>query len=179
MSRASLPGTPLELPLPPELAEAFGYSGDSRFVGFYWSPCGDEVIHTDGRSTGTGQSWTFLSYRRHRAVSPLLDGWNLGYSDQDAEHCLLLDRERNRASIATLTEARAFLEDQHPPMPELTPEEAAAIRERIEQVLEEWRSREVDPAELRRLMDEQRGRVKRMVAFLDKCPVPPAAGQMP
>lgn len=178
MTDRPLPGTPIDLPLPPELAEAFGYSGDARFVGFYWSPCGDEVVHTDGRSSGTGQSWTFLTYRRHRAVTPLLAGWNLGYSDRDAEHCLLIDRERNRASVAPLSAAREFLEAQHSPVPALTPGEAAALRERIKRALEEWRSRPVDPAAVQRLMDEQRGRTGRMVSFLDMCPAP-GAGQTP
>lgn len=174
-----LPGTPVDIPLLPELAETFGYRGDARYVGFYWTPMGDEVVFTDGRGSGSGQSWAFLAYRRHRAVRTLLDGWNLGYSDVDAEHCLVLDRERNRASVAPLAEARAFLESQHPPPPELSPEEAEALRERVEAILREWREAAIDPAELRRVMDEQRGRLGRMVSFLDMCPVPPGAGQTP
>ena len=176
---SSPPGIPLNLPFPSELAETFGYRGDARFVGFYWSPCGDEVIYTDGRSTGTGQSWTFLTYRRHRTVAPLLAGWNLGYSDQDADHCLILDRERNRISIAPIAEARTFLKSQHPPRPELSPEQAETLREQVESLIQQWREADVDPAEVQRLMDDQRSRLAQMVAFLNTCPLPPGAGQTP
>src|SRR5271155_430829 len=98
--RQAMPGTPVDLPLPPEICETFGYRGKSRFVGFHWSTCGDELVVDDGLESGTGQSWSFLAFRNHPAVTPLLAGFNLGYSDADAEHWLLLDRERSRATIA-------------------------------------------------------------------------------
>src|SRR6266404_4826333 len=95
-----LPGSLVDVPLPPQLTETFGYPGQARYVAFYWIPDGDEVVYDDGRMSGTGASWAFLTYRRHRAVEPLLDRWNLGYSDADAEHCLVLDRtEIGRAHV--------------------------------------------------------------------------------
>ncbi len=39
---------------PPMLCEAVGYSGSARYVGFYWTPYGDEIIYTDGRLSADG-----------------------------------------------------------------------------------------------------------------------------
>src|SRR5580693_660228 len=100
-----MPGQPVDLPLPPELVQTFGYGGNARYVGFHWSPCGDELVVDDGLNSGIGQSWSFLSFRRHPAVAPLLADYNLGYSDSDAEHWLLLDREKSRATIALPADA--------------------------------------------------------------------------
>jgi hypothetical protein len=68
----SLPGVPVDVPLPPQLAETFGYPGQARYVAFHWTPSGDEVYYDDGRLGGTGASWAFLTYKRHPAVEPLL-----------------------------------------------------------------------------------------------------------
>ena len=163
----------------PELAETFGYRGNARFVAFYHSPLGDEVTYTDGRSAGTGATFAFLAFRRHRAVSPLLAGWNLGYSDLDAEYALVIDREANRASIAPLAEAHAFLEERHPPEPELTPEQQEVFHRELDRLLAEWRTRPVDHEAVAREMAEQRGRVGRMMSWLDMCPVPPQEGHSP
>ena len=174
MTDLSLPGQHVDVPLPPELAETFGYRGDARYVAFYHSPLGDEVTYTDGRSTGSGATWSFLAYRRHRAVAPLLADWNLGYSDVDAEYALVIDREANRASIAPLATATAFLAAQHPPEPELTPVQQAAFQRELERLLAEWRTRPVDHAAVAHEMAEQRARVGRMMSWLDMAPVPPA-----
>lgn len=172
MSDAPLPGRRVDIPLPPELAETFGYRGDARFVAFCHSPAGDEVICTDGPTTGSGATWAFQAYRRHPAVAPLLAGWQFGNSDQDAEYALVIDREQNRASVATVREAGPFLEDQHPPPPELTPEQQAVFREEVDRLLAEWREQPLDAAAVTRAMREQHARVGRMVSFLDLCPVP-------
>src|SRR4051812_47545593 len=104
-----LPGVKIDLPLFPDLCETFGYTGNARYVGFSWSNCGDELIADDGLVSGTGNSQAFLAYRRHPAVAPLLRPFHLGASDTDAESCLILDREKHRASVAPLHQARAFL----------------------------------------------------------------------
>jgi hypothetical protein len=158
---------------PPELAEVFGYRGQARFVAFSWTPAGDQVVFDDGRSCGTGQSWSFLTWRRHRSVSPLLAPFNLGYSDHDADHCLVIDRERNRASIAPLGEARAFLHAQHPPAPELTPEQAETVRRHIEEAIKRRWQEAASAEAMGQAIAEQRGRLGRMIAWLDMAPVPP------
>lgn len=172
MTDPALPGRPVDLPLPPELCETLGYRGPARFAGFFWSPLGDQLVATDGRSSGTAQSWAFLAYRRHRAVAPLLDPFDLGSSEEDAADILLIDRERNMAHIAPVAAARAFLESQHPPAPQLTPEQQTAFDQELERLLAEWRERPVDHEAVGREMADQRGRVARMMAWLDMCPVP-------
>jgi hypothetical protein len=174
MTSSPLPGQRVDIPLPPELAETFGYRGDARFVGFYWSPLGDQLVATDGVNSGTAQSWAFLAYKRHRAVAPLLSPFDLGSSEEDGAHVLLIDREMNQASIATVAEARVLLAGQHPPAPELTPEQQEAFQGEMERLLAEWRTRPVDHAAVARQMAEQQGRMGRMVSWLDMAPVPPA-----
>jgi len=169
----ALPGTRVDLPLPPGLDRAFGCNGNARFVAFSWTPMGDEVVYEDGRSSGTGASWTFLAYRRHRSVAPLLEGFNLGYSDADADHALVTDREANRASIAPVAEARQLLRDQHPPEPPLTEEQRAGLERQVaEMVARGWHEVPVDPEQVRRSMEEQRQRVGRMMSWLEMAPVP-------
>ena len=171
MTEPTPPGRAVDIPLPPELSQTLGYRGPARFVGFFWSPLGDQLVSTDGRSSGTAQSWAFLTYRRHRAVAPLLNPFDLGSSEEDATHMLIIDRERNLARIAPVAEARAFLESQHPPAPILTPEQQAAFDRELTRLLAEWREKPVEHEAIAREMQEQRGRVARMVAWLDMCPV--------
>ena len=176
MTDHPLPGGHVDLPLPPALAECWGYTGHARYVAFSWSPCGDEVVVDDGQMSRTGESQAFLMYKRHPAVAGFLRHWNLGASDTDPEYALLLDREQNRASIAPLHEARAFLEEQWPPAPTLTPEQEAEVERQVQLLIEEWRQQTVDMGEVQRRMDEQRGRVKRMLSWLDMAPEPPQEG---
>lgn len=171
----SLPGVAVDVPLPPQLAETFGYPGQARYVSFHWIPEGDEVLYDDGRMSGTGASWAFLSYRRHRAVEPLLTSWNLGYSDVDAEHCLIIDRAAGRASVAPLAKAQPFLLAQHPPPPPLTPEQRAEAEQKLKEIIDQVREQHVriDPQEIARRMTEQRQAMARMISWLDQCPAPP------
>ena len=172
MIHVPLPGQPVDIPMPPALTETLGYRGNARFVGFFWSPLGDHLVATDGSSSGTAQSWAYLAFKRHRAVSSLLAPFDLGSSEKDGTHMLLVDRDANRASVAPVTDAQAFLADQHPPAPELTREQQEAFRAELERLLAEWRTRPVDHAAVAREMAEQQGRLGRMMAWLDMCPVP-------
>ncbi|QEG30211.1 hypothetical protein GobsT_50140 [Gemmata obscuriglobus] len=174
---ASPPGQLVDIPLPPDTAETFGYRHDARFVSFRWSY--GELIADDGQSSGTANGWVFGSYARHRAVAPLLDPFDLGGSDHPAPSVLLLDRERNRAYIAPAAEAKAFLRDQHPPEPELAPEQQEAFQREFEKLLAEHRSRPVDHGAVAKEMAEQRGRVGRFMSWIDQCPTPPRRGHTP
>jgi hypothetical protein len=86
--------TPLKAPVPPMLATAIGYKGDARFVSFHWTPYGDEAEYSDGRLSATGNWQAFLAYIQHPAVSPHLRDYDLGSSDSEAMHALILDREK-------------------------------------------------------------------------------------
>jgi hypothetical protein len=157
MTDITMPGQPVDLPLPPDFCLTLGFRGDARYVGFYYSPLGDQLVATDGVNSGTGQTWAYLGYKRHRAVAPLLAPFDLGSSEDDAVHMLLIDRERNVATVAPVNEARTFLAEQHPPAPELTPEQQADFEQEMERLLAEWRTRPVDHEAVAREMTEQRG----------------------
>jgi hypothetical protein len=83
----------LVVPAPPMLAEAFNYPGRARYVALYWTPYGDEVIYTDGRLSADGHWHAWLLFIRHRTIAPYLQAYNLGSSDEEATHWLLVDRE--------------------------------------------------------------------------------------
>jgi hypothetical protein len=166
-----LPGVPLDIPLVPELTETLGYRHDARYVGFYQLEGSDDLSVTDGVNTGSAQTWVFQAYRRHPAVFSLLDGVNLGSLDRDASNMLLIDREGGRAAIAPIIQARAFLKGQWPEQPPLTEEKREEIDRRVEEMISRgWHEVRVDPAEVMKGMEEQRGRIGRMMAWLDLCP---------
>jgi len=107
------PATP-DLRLPRNWEHAFGYDGDAPHVAFYWAPAGDEALYDDGRASGDG-NWYLFSTLRH--THPELDQrYNLGYSDLEAEHWLLLDRETRALAVLTVAEAQARLREQWPPL---------------------------------------------------------------
>jgi hypothetical protein len=99
------------------LAKAIGYHGEGRFVSFHWTPYGDEADYSDGRISATGNWQAFLAYIQHPAVSPFLKEYDLGSSDSEAKHTLILDRDKLEIMIAPVKEARKFLEAQWPPQP--------------------------------------------------------------
>ncbi|WP_082838873.1 hypothetical protein [Gemmata sp. SH-PL17] len=92
---------------------------------------------------------------------------------------MLIDREESRATVATTEAARTFLFGQHPPAPEMTPEEQEAVQREFMRLLDEMRSRPIDHEAIARQMEEQRGRMGRMMSWLDQCPVPPQQGPTP
>jgi hypothetical protein len=92
--------TPLQTPVPPMLAQAIGYKGNARYVAFHWTPYGDEAEYYDGRISSTGNWQAFLAYIQHPAVSPFLIEYDLGSSDSEAKHALILDREKHEVLIA-------------------------------------------------------------------------------
>jgi hypothetical protein len=176
----TLPGQPVDIPLVPDFCLTLGYRGDARFVGFYYSPLGDQLVTTDGVNSGIGQTWAYLGFKRRRAVAPLLAPFDLGSSEEDAVHMLLIDIEANRASVVPMAEARRFLAGQHPPAPEMTPEEQEAVEREFTRLLEEMRNRPIDYEVIDRQQREQSTRMAVMLAFLDQ-QVPPSQGegQMP
>lgn len=169
---------PVPLALPPELAEALGYTGAARFVGFHWSPCGDDLVWDDGRDSGSGHGWAFLTLKRHRAVAPLLSAADFGTSETVGTDYLVLDRATNRVSVASADTARAFLSAQHPLVLGLPACDFAAVRAAVLSALDEQRAAPFDPGAVERLLDARRARLVQMVAFLDAHAVP-AVGPTP
>lgn len=132
------PLTRLDVPCPPAVEQAIGYLGDCRYVGFYWEPGGDEVIHTDGMTTSTGDWRTYLAFIDHPKVAIQLFGqvctacastvgagcdrchnkgwfsWDFGDSEHVGAHILLLDRQERVWYGGDRRAVSQHLHAQHP-----------------------------------------------------------------
>jgi len=104
----------LNVTVPPILEEVIGYTGREKFVVFYWTSFGDEVMFDDGRYSGTGEWDGFLTFVRHPAIVPALRPYHLGDSDTEAKHALVLDREARKLFVAPIAQACRFLQEQWP-----------------------------------------------------------------
>jgi hypothetical protein len=195
----------LSVPVPPNLEAAFGYdSGDAaRCVAFYWEPCGDELAFDDGRYGVVGANWeAWQAFLQHPAVSRALlcreckgrgmsreggicrgcDGlclrFNLGSGDEEAAHCLVLDRRERALYAAPRGEAMRLLagqwaagdvrREETAPAGEPTPEGAVGpfdLLEELEQFRLEFRGQVEEAVE--QMLQRQREEVAAMLAFLD------------
>ena len=91
----------LAVQAPPMLCEAIGYPGPARHVAFYWTPCGDEIMYSDGRASADWHWHAWLLFTRHNSIAPHIAPYNLGSSDEEATHWLLVDRETNALHVGT------------------------------------------------------------------------------
>jgi hypothetical protein len=160
--------TLLDIPVPPILAKAIGYNGDARYVAFQWTPYGDEAEYSDGRRSATGNWQAFLAYIQHPAVSPVLREYDLGSSESEAKHALILDREKSEVLIAPVKEAQTFLTEQWPPEPPLRmsqQEYLATISESLKHIK---RPDDRDIEEIQRRIEEQYALIEDMQQWLDK-----------
>jgi hypothetical protein len=96
------------------LEAACGYTGEARYVAFYWIPGGDELVWNTGWSSATGEWMAWLTWTRHRRVAPLLAPYDFGSSDGEAHHWLLLDRESRACQVGTPEAVYAFLRTHNP-----------------------------------------------------------------
>ena len=89
------------IPVPPMLERALGYDGDAPLVAFWWTPGGDEICYADGRIELCGGNWSaWLDYVNHPRVVPFLAQYDLGSSEIEGEHRLLLDRHSRTLAVA-------------------------------------------------------------------------------
>jgi len=120
--------TPLPAPVPPMLGKAIGYNGEARFVSFHWTPGGDEADYDDGQRAGTGEWEGYLMFVGHPTVYPHLTQYNLGDSDSEAQHALILDRQERALYVASIKDAETFLAQQWPSAkPAMTQQEYFAL----------------------------------------------------
>lgn len=98
----------LPIEAPPALAETLGYGGQARKVGFHWG-AGDEAYYQDGYLSTQAEWDAYLLFVRHPLITPLLQRYNLGSSEEEATHWLLLDREAQQLAIAQADIARQIL----------------------------------------------------------------------
>ena len=163
-----LPGlTPLKVPVPPMLATAIGYTGAARYVSFQWTPYGDEVDYSDGRLSATGNWQAFLAYIQHPAISPLLTEYDLGSSDSEAKHALILDREQLEVFIAPVKAAEKFLMQQRLPWPPMRMSQEEYLA-KISIALKNIKPpSDIDIEEIQRRIDEQYALIEEMQQWLD------------
>lgn len=135
-------------------------------------------MYSDGASSGSGQTWSSLAFKRHRAVAPHPADYDLGSSEEPAAHMLLLDREQQVATVAPVSEAHAFLAGQWPEPEPMTPELDELFQQELSRLMEEHRNRPIDWDDINRLQREQCARMAAMLAFLDQ-QVPPSRDTWP
>jgi hypothetical protein len=159
--------TLLNVPVLPMLANAIGYRGEARFVSFQWTPYGDEADYSDGRGSGTGNWQAFLAFIQHPAVSPQLRGYDLGSSDSEAKHVLILDQKELALYIAPASEAEKFLSEQWPQDPPLrmSQEEYAAV---VTKALKNISQRDISMEEVDRHINKERALIEELQQWLDK-----------
>jgi hypothetical protein len=98
--------------LPRNWERAFGYDGEARYVAFYWTPVGDEAMYDDGRVSGDSNWRLFLTLRhQHPELDPC---YNVGDSDVEADHWLLLNRETRDLAVLPRAVAHARPRQQWP-----------------------------------------------------------------
>jgi hypothetical protein len=165
--RYSLEGlTQIMAPVPPMLEKAIGYNGEARFVSFHWIPGGDEADYDDGRRAGTGEWQSYLAYVQHPTVYPLLAQYDLGSSDSEAQHSLILDRQDRKLYVASVKDARTFLAQQWPELkPAMTQKEYLAL---ITKALKNVKFNEPDLDEIQRRIEEQYALVEALQNWLNK-----------
>jgi hypothetical protein len=92
--------------------DLLGYSGDARFVGFYWDAKAGGAVWSDGREgfIGRGENFTFI-----RFIRPLgfLYNVNFGTRGGKATHILVWDRDQANAYVALRESAVQFLRENN------------------------------------------------------------------
>ena len=169
---------PLDVPVPPMLADAVGYDGQARYISMYWEMAGDEVYWDDGRMGSTGHWDGYLAYVQYPSVSRALRPYHLGGSDAEAQHALVLDRETLSLYVGSREDVQSSLEDQWPNPPAMAGEVTAESMPVVLDVLESetWTevTRRVDPAEIRHQMQAHQRIVAQLRAWLDAQLSPPS-----
>jgi hypothetical protein len=154
------------------LEQAIGYTGAARFVSFYWIPGGDEAYYDDGQRAGTGNWQGYLSYVQHPAIHSLLAPYDLGSSDAEGSHSLILDRTERRFYVAPRRDAQRFLAQQWPKTEpvHMTPKEWQEWTDTLTSTMQSvQRSRgAIDMEEIQRRMEEQYAPVEALQEWLDR-----------
>jgi hypothetical protein len=160
--------TPLNVPVPPMLARAIGYTGKARFVSFQWTPYGDETDYSDGRVSATGNWQAFLAFIQHPAVSPHLKDYDFGSSDSEAKHALILDQKELTLFVAPVREAEKFLSEQWPKVPPVTMSQEAYTALVMKALKNVTPPTDVSIAEIQRRIERQYALVDELQQWLDK-----------
>ena len=122
--------TLLSVPLPPMLPKMVGVVGNSRYFSIaYW---GSKATWFDGRGLGTFSYFGVYSpLIEHPVLAIHLESYNLGSDDLPPTHAILCDCLEQKMYVGDYAEVEKVLETQHPPVPNLSPEELSQLSEQI------------------------------------------------
>jgi hypothetical protein len=156
------------------LEATLGYEHDVRYVAFYWTPFGDEVMWDTGWSSATGNWTAWLIFVRHPRIALALTSYHLGSSDQAAAHWLLLDRHERTLWVGPGKAVHAFLREHNQPATRVgEPDDEAgalvidaAFLDAFVDHMEEVRST-VTAEELYANLADQEMQLRRLQAWLD------------
>jgi hypothetical protein len=107
---------PLPFSQPHAFAAQLGYCGGRRFVAAYWDPLGDDVTVHDDRwsATGLGDRYAWSDFVYQKQIQTWLGqrDINVGNSDEEATHWLIIDRLTNDGFIASRNHGRQIIQQQ-------------------------------------------------------------------
>ncbi len=103
------------------LEVALGYNGKADFVAFYWTPHGDELVYRDASGQiCEGANWNaWLVFVHHPAIASFLSPFDLGNSEEESKHWLLLDRNARVLYIGTADQVDRCLSEMPTALPEV------------------------------------------------------------
>jgi hypothetical protein len=107
---------PVTVVLPVDDQEGLlGYTGNARFVGFFWDTDFGGAVWHDGRQSAAGRSENFTFTRFIRPLA-FLYNVNFGTRGGKATHLLVWDRLDGQAYMAPRESAIRFLSQQNAPL---------------------------------------------------------------
>lgn len=162
---------PLPFKLPASLPEALGYDGGRRWVALYLETCGGEARYNDFYVDAECFWWAFAQFIRHPKIRAWLRGYNLGGSDEEAEHWLLCDFEEHTACIGSRAEVRAELMSKYG-IPETPPNTAPVVMttedlKDLVKKLQEIQISDTSMAEIEAYMERGQVALEKMAKELD------------
>jgi hypothetical protein len=163
----------LALPCPPQLVELVGYDGLGRLVALWWSPFGDGLMFSDGTLTATGNRRGWLCFCEHPLVQVFLEDYQLGDSEDEAEHWLLVDRYFGTLDVGLARDVKALLATQPSELcaltADLSPSVAQVLLERARDAhIERERKRAQErQAQVRSWREREQELLEQLTALLD------------
>jgi hypothetical protein len=94
--------------------------------------------------------------------------YDLGSSDSEATHAIILDREKQEVFIAPVKEVQTFLTKQWPPEPPLRMSQEEELAQLSEMLRNVKQPDDIDIEEIQRRIEEQYVLMEKMQLWLDK-----------
>lgn len=153
--------TQIPIKLPWSFDDALGYHGGFRWVAFFWEPCGDEAMYDDGFCSADCNWEGFLKFTHHPNVRPWLYDYNLGSTEDAADHWLLCDLQERDVLVGDRAEVKArLIEEASKYVPGGVPADSRVVipKEELGELLEEIRTKmqEVPAPSMAEIMEKRR-----------------------